>query len=251
MAFRQLLYRVVSSSVALIARGDGCGPADFVCVPAVVSTMDRADDRGSRAITRVQSAPRVTLNWLAEPFVSRGMEETKWIREKNGRRVLKRTSIGGGKAKYWRAPRPRAREHRRRRRGGRKAVLVAAFERDPRPRTSRIDAHVAMQVLQDACRKAHEKTRQLEIRLQEEEEAQQDLQLKLNKAQAASKLQQGADRTQASAQIPHLHQSMHLRENFGVTPQQEPMTSVVENLAWLIGMFCLGVYCHYTWMLVP
>ena len=53
--------------------------ADFV---SCAGSMSRADDRGCTATTRVPSAPRVTLNWLAEPFTSRGKEETKWIRGK-------------------------------------------------------------------------------------------------------------------------------------------------------------------------
>lgn len=112
--------------------------------------MDRADDRGF-ATTRMQPASRVTLNWQAVPFTCRGKEETKWKREKNGRRVL-RTLTGGGKLKYWRAPRPRPRQHRRRKRQCKKQVIHAAMSQEKIVPMNLAEAQTAIQVLQGALR---------------------------------------------------------------------------------------------------
>lgn len=122
--------------------------ADFICVPV---RMNRADDRGSRATTRVQPAPRVTLNWQATPFTCGRREEKKWIREKSGRRVL-HTSTGRGKVNYWRAPRPRPRLHRRRRRQCKTQVLNKTMSQEKIVPESLTEAQVAIQVLQAALR---------------------------------------------------------------------------------------------------
>lgn len=115
--------------------------------------MSRADDRGLRAATRAPTVPRVTLDWRAAPFTLRGEERPKWIREKNGRRVMCR-SHGDGKATYWRAPRPRPRSNRRSRRRVKKGVIDAAMSRNTTPPESLVEAHVAIKVLQDALRAA-------------------------------------------------------------------------------------------------
>ena len=86
--------------------------------------------------------------------------------------------------------------------------------------------------------------------LTQHEEARSELQLKLEAVQDNLRLCKQVQERKA-ARFPH-QQSIHLRENFSVAPgSQEPMTEIVEHLARPIGMFCLGVYCHYTWMLVP
>lgn len=115
--------------------------------------MDRADDRGLTATTRVLPAPRVTLNWQAVPFTCRGKVETKWKRERNGRKVLQ-TSTGGGKVKYWRAPRPRPRLYRRRKRQCKKQVLHKTMSQEKIVPVSLAEAHIAIQVLQGALRAA-------------------------------------------------------------------------------------------------
>lgn len=111
--------------------------------------MDRADDRGRRATTRVQQAPRVTLNWQAVPFTCRGKEETTWLREKSGRRVLRTSFVGQG-TRYWRAPRPRPRANRRRKRRAKKEVMDATVANHSLAPTSIMEAQVAIQVLQQA-----------------------------------------------------------------------------------------------------
>lgn len=113
--------------------------------------MNRAGDRGIEATTRVLPAPHVTLNWQAVPFTCRGKEETKWKREKNGRKVLQ-TSMGKGKVRYWRAPRPRPRMHRRRKRQCKKKVICQAMAEDTILPENLADAQVAIQVLQAALR---------------------------------------------------------------------------------------------------
>ena len=132
----------------------------------------RADDRGSRAATRLQSAPRVMLNWQAVPFTC-VKEDKKWIMEKNGRRVL-RSSVGGGKTKYWRAPRPRPSLHRRRRRGGKRAVLNTAPAQDPTSPTSLLQPQMSIQVLQSLIRDAHQREAELRLELRRGEEAATD-----------------------------------------------------------------------------
>lgn len=125
--------------------------------------MSRADDRGSQAATRVHPAPRVTLDWRAAPFTLRGREETKWIREKNGRRLLLTSS---GKQKYWRAPRPRPRLHRRQRRRRKKKVIEAALSKDTTPPPNLAEAQAAIQVLQAALRASLEREQKLAQKLQ-------------------------------------------------------------------------------------
>ena len=132
--------------------------------------MDRADDRGVHATTRVQPAPRVTLDWRATPFTCRGKEEAKWRREKNGRRVL-RTLNGHGKTIYWRAPRPRPRLHRRQRRRIKQEVMDAAIDRNESPPMSLLEAHTGIQVLQDAVRASVARELELRKKLQDTEDA--------------------------------------------------------------------------------
>lgn len=219
----------------------------------------RADDRGSHATTRVQSAPRVMLNWQAVPFTC-VKEDKKWIREKNGRRVL-RSSVGGGKTKYWRAPRPRPSLHRRRRRGGKRAVLNTAPAQDPTSPTSLLQPQVAIQVLQSLIRDAHQRNAELQLELQEEKKKQQKSQQKLSELQAAhSALQEKT--SQGQARMPVNQQSELRQEESEVrhrtqmqmqNPQRiENDAELVQHFACLIGMFCFGYYCHYTFSkLVP
>jgi len=129
--------------------------------------MDRADDRGVTATTRVQPAPRVTLDWQAVPFTCRGKVETKWTREKNGRKVLQLPK-GGGKVKYWRAPRPRPRLYRRRKRQCKKTVLHKTMSQEKIVPVTLTEAQVAIQVLQGALRAAllREQGLQEQLRLQ-------------------------------------------------------------------------------------
>lgn len=128
--------------------------------------MNRADDRGSQATTRVRTAPRVTLNWQATPFTLRGKEGSpKWIRESNGRKVLV-TSTGKGKPKYWRAPRPRLRTFRRSRRREKKKVMQAALSKSAAIPTILHEAQVAIAVLQQALRAALQREDALKEKLQ-------------------------------------------------------------------------------------
>lgn len=143
--------------------------ADFICMPA---PMGRADDRGF-ATTRMQPASRVTLNWQAVPFTCRGKEETKWKREKNGRRVL-RTLTGGGKLKYWRAPRPRPRMHRRSKRRCKKKVIHTALAQEEIVPMHLAEAQVTIQVLQGALRAALQRETALKEKLQETKKMKQD-----------------------------------------------------------------------------
>jgi len=126
--------------------------------------MDRADDRGRQAATRVHAAPRVTLDWQAVPFTCREKEKTKWIREKGGRMVLKSLDEHG-KAKYWRAPRPRQRLHRRKRRTRKKEVMDNAMSNACPPKSLE-EAHTAIQVLQDAVRASVARESKLQMTLQ-------------------------------------------------------------------------------------
>jgi len=126
---------------------------------------DRADDRGRGATTRAPSASRVTLNWQAVPFTCRRKEESKWTREKNGRWVL-RTSNGRGKVTYWRAPRPRPRQHRRARRRHNKEV-VAQQAHDNTPPADLSQAHAAIQALQAALRASWAREEQLQSKLRQ------------------------------------------------------------------------------------
>lgn len=219
--------------------------------------MSRADDRGCTATTRVLSAPRVTLNWLAEPFTSRGIERTKWIREKNGRRVLQTTSTGGGRAKYWRAPRPRPREHRRRKRGEKKAVVKAALAQHSTLPTSTFETHVAVQVLQHAFKDALQREADLKRKLQEEASLRLKLQQQLARIQEEQ--EENARRVEGHATAQQNQQSYHRCDDFGVCQgahaQMPPAVSdaeLVQCIAWPFGMFVLGCYCHYTFSkLVP
>lgn len=138
--------------------------------------MDRADDRGVSATTRVQPAPRVTLDWRATPFTCRGKEEkegTKWTREKSGRWLL-RTSDGHGKTKYWKAPRPRPRLHRRKRRKRKQEVMDATMAHSACPPMGLEEAHTAIQVLQDAVRASVAREHKLQTKLQAAEDASQE-----------------------------------------------------------------------------
>jgi len=175
--------------------------------------MSRADDRGYSATTRVPAAPRVTLNWLAEPFTSRGKEDTKWIREKNGRRVLRKTSKGGNKATYWRAPRPRPSEHRRRRRGREKAALQAALGQHTTPSTS-LQPQVAVQVLQSLVRESQRKQAKLKLAFQEEENEKRELQRK--QADLQAQVQQLKEEKQVHAHAAVIQQSARQDGDFDV-----------------------------------
>jgi len=137
---------------------------DFVRTPVSSSSMDRADDRGFSATTRAHAAPRVTLNWQATPFTCRKKEETKWTRERNGRRVL-RTLAGGGKVKYWRAPRPRPQQHRRQRRRRKKEVVAKAIAQDTAPPKDLQEAHETIQILQAAVRGSLKREQKLQRKL--------------------------------------------------------------------------------------
>jgi len=132
--------------------------------------MDRADDRGVQATTRVQPASRVTLDWQATPFTCREKVETKWTREKNGRWLL-RTSDGHGKVKYWKAPRPRPRLHRRKRRKQKQEAMDAAMEHSTCAPTSLGEAHTAIQVLQGAVRASVAREHEMKRKLQDAEDA--------------------------------------------------------------------------------
>lgn len=135
---------------------------DFPCVPV---PRNRADDRRRRAATRVQPAPRVTLNWQAQPFTLKEREDKKWKREKNGRRVL--VTSRGGKAKYWRAPRPRPRLHRRLRRKEKQGVIKCALKQSAANPASLHEAEVAIKVLQEALRSALQREDSLKSKLQQ------------------------------------------------------------------------------------
>jgi len=130
--------------------------------------MGRADDRGGQATTRALAAPRVTLNWQAEPFTTRGKRETKWLREKNGRRVLQLSH--GGHKRYWRAPKPRPKPSRRQKRRQKAGIVRDALSPTesvlPPPAS---DPAVTIQVLQAALRASIERERKLNTKLQQRE----------------------------------------------------------------------------------
>jgi len=91
-------------------------------------------------------------------------------REKSGRWVLKSTN-GHGKTVYWRAPRPRPRLHRRQRRRLKQEVMDAAMDCDSSPPLRLNEAHIAIQVLQNAVRDSVARELELQRKLQVAEEA--------------------------------------------------------------------------------
>jgi len=131
--------------------------------------MDRADDRGSTATTRVLPAPRVTLNWQAIPFTCKEKAEKKWIKERSGRKVLQ-TPKGNGRYRYWRAPRPRPRMYRRSRRREKSVVIKAALSTNVAVPENLQEAQVAITVLQAALRSALQREDALKDKLKQSAE---------------------------------------------------------------------------------
>ena len=83
------------------------------------------------AATTPAASARVTLGERdSRPFTTREKREGgEWFREKNGRQVL-RIHDGKGSCKYWRAPRPRPRPHRRATRRRNQCILQQAVAED-------------------------------------------------------------------------------------------------------------------------
>jgi len=132
--------------------------------------MDRAGGRSCYAATRAAEL-RVSSGDRNRPFTMREKEEKKWMKEKNGRRVLK-ISNGNGHHRYWRAPRPRPRPNRRQRRRRKKAVTEVAIQGPPPPAAS-VGAAEVILVLQNV----------LQTAVQAKEEAQQKLEKTRRKLQ--------------------------------------------------------------------
>jgi hypothetical protein len=115
-----------------------------------VMSGSRAGDGGRLAAT-CGAASHVTSWQRTRPLTSRGKEEGgQWFREKSGRRVLKlRLESSCHRQRYWRAPRPRLRPHRRRQRRQDMETLQAALPRHTTSRTAAsTDAELVIQVLQ-------------------------------------------------------------------------------------------------------
>jgi hypothetical protein len=115
----------------------------------------------------------------------------------------------------------------------------------------------AVQVLQILVRQSHRKQDKLKLALQEEKDARR----KLQQAQAnlQSREQQSKEEEQVHAYNSVIQQSAHRNGDFEVgqktqmqTQRSVPDTELVQHLVCLIGMFCFGCYCHYTFSkLVP
>jgi len=130
--------------------------------------MDRADRRSSQAATWASTTPHVALNAHAVPFTMGKVEEKKWLREKNGRKVL-RIRQPGRKDRYWRAPCPRPRQNRRQKRREKTKVLKAAMSQDTQVEMA-TDPAMAIQVLQVALRASLLREERLKRQLAQHEE---------------------------------------------------------------------------------
>jgi len=129
-------------------------------------SMDCADDCGFRAATRAAEL-RVTSKRAVQPFTTRGEGgERKWLSERSGRRVL-RISDGCGKARYWRAPKPRPRPNRRARRVRRQEIVQASSKSRSATAQFPPDAAEVIMVLQQSLQRAVKRAEDAEQKLQE------------------------------------------------------------------------------------
>ena len=118
----------------------------------------------SNAATFGGSTPGVTSWWAgAQTAKEERREGGKWFFEKNKRVVLKMHDETG-RCRYWRAPRPRPRPHRRqiRRRG--QQIVRAALSNENTPSTT--PPQEAIQVLQASLRNSLRRAESAEKELQ-------------------------------------------------------------------------------------
>lgn len=171
-----------------------------------VLVTDRAGGRGSYAATRASRLRVPSWDW-ARPVTAREKEEEKnWIREKNGRKVLKIVQ-GNGQYRYWRAPRPRPRPNRRRRRQKKRAVMEVALNGPP-PQSASVNAAEVIVVLQQV----------LQAAIKEKEEAQEEAEkargrLQKKKAKIVELQEQHAEEREEHAwQVHKLQEKLKARQ---------------------------------------